>query len=579
MCNFRNRFVQRYNNRVKSLKEALVDYNLAQLQSLAFKRGLTPPVTRNRSDLAAFADDLLSPASVAITVDDLSAAEKETLEKLIAAGGFLEARKFARLYGAVRAMGSEKLLREKPWESPVNPAEGLWYRGLIFKGFHHTAHGPEEIVFIPTDVQPLLPLDAPRNMPFQVTLASEPGHIIHTTNSAREDMFTLLVYLQNNFVRLTSQDTLPDKHRQAIVQQLSFPAQQTHWFDFVFHLARRMDFLRKQGKRLKLNKQTVKTWLQKSQWEQMAHLQATWRTDPTWNDLWHIPGLHPKPTGWENSPMLGRSKLLHYLAQLPTDEWILLHSFVQAIKQTDPDFQRPNGDYQSWYLYDAEGNPLMGFEHWDDVEGVFIGHLITVTLFALGVVDLGAPTAELPPTVFKLTPLGQAFTHPQTTAPRQKLAVPAAAHLRIAPADFSVRVSATASLYHRFQLARFASLQRRDPDGAVYQINRQSYCRALEQSITLEQILGFLNRVTGASVPLALVEALRRWDRRTGAVKLERLTVLRVAQEDMLPELINHPEIGPLLGMSLGGNALLVPEQNASKLRRLLVEHGYLDRE
>ncbi len=577
---------------MKSLKDALIDYDLPHLQSLAHKRGLEAPKIRNRETLKNFVEALLSPASIAIAVDALTADERGALNGLAAAGGFIEARKFARLYGAIRAMGSSRLMRDKPWQAPANPAETLWYSGFIFKDFRHTPNGPEEVVFIPDDLLPLLPLEPAQQAKFQVPLSSEPGHVIPSTLAAREDLFTLLVYLQKAFVRLSADGLIPEKHRQAIQAQFSFQplavsfqpsavsgqpsavsGQPDHWFEFILHLARRMDFLRKQGRRLKLNSGAVKLWLQKSSPEQAQQLQNTWRPDPTWNDLWHIPGLHPKATGWENSPLLGRSKILGYLAQLPAGEWIGLKPFCKAIKRAEADFQRPGSDYQSWYIYDAAGNPLMGVEHWDDVEGRLIEYLLSVTLFSLGVVDLGAPAANLPPRVFKITPLGEAFFAPET---KPLPPLPAGTGvLRINPQDFSVRVPANASLYDRFQLARFARLLRREAAQVVYQIDRQSYRKALEQSITVEQVLAFLNRATRSQTPLALLESLRRWDQRSGAVKLERLTVLRVNQDNMLPELLEDTQIGPLLGPPLGPRAILVPEKNVARLRKLLMELGY----
>jgi hypothetical protein len=189
------------------------------------------------------------------------------------------------------------------------------------------------------------------------------------------------------------------------------------------------------------------------------------------------------------------------------------------------------------------------------------------------VVDLGAPAANLPPRVFKITPLGEAFFAPETTPLPPSPA--GTSTLRINPQDFSVRVPANASLYDRFQLARFARLLRREAEQVIYQIDRQSYRDALEQSITVEQVLAFLNRATRSQTPLALLESLRRWDQRSGAVKLEHLTALRVNQDDMLPELLEHPQIGPLLGPPLGPRAILVSEKNVARLRKLLMALGY----
>lgn len=570
---------------MKRLQEVLVDYDMAQLQALAYKRSLTPPVSRGRDALSAFTDELLSPASIAITVADLSAEEKTALETLMAAGGFMPTPQFVRQYGSIRPMGTGKMLREAVWENPVGVTEGLWYRGLIFKGFHHTVNGPEEIFFIPADLQPLLPFTPVPKPSFYVSLSTVPAHIQSSAAlPIREDLFNLLVYLQSTIVNLEPDQSFPADHRRAIsalfCRAEASPADDfsavalEHWFEFMLHLARRMDFLRTQARRLKLNTPVVKNWLNLTAWEQARRVQDAWRTDPTWNDLWHIPALRPQPTGWENSPMLGRSKILHYLGRLALDEWISLAAFVQAVKRTEPDFQRPGGDYKSWYLYNAQDEPLMGFEHWEAVEGALINHLIGTILFSMGVVDLGGPIDGAPPAVFKITRLGQAFFSPQQALAPVEAEEPLP--LRFNSADFSVKVPLSFGLYDRFQLARLAERVKREDNRVIYRLTRQSYERALAQSITLEQMLSFLNRATRAQMPLALVEALRGWDRRTRTVLLESLVVIRVNEPDILAELRRHPQIGPLLGQSIDAKTVIVPQKNVPAVQDYLRSAGYL---
>ena len=49
------------------------------------------------------------------------------------------------------------------------------------------------------------------------------------------------------------------------------------------------------------------------------------------------------------------------------------------------------GDYDSWYLRDAEsGEYLRGFEHWEQVDGALVYYLITGPLHWLGILHLGA---------------------------------------------------------------------------------------------------------------------------------------------------------------------------------------------
>ncbi|MEM7034918.1 MAG: hypothetical protein AAF629_35590, partial [Chloroflexota bacterium] len=79
-----------------------------------------------------------------------------------------------------------------------------------------------------------------------------------------------------------------------------------------------------------------------------------------------------------------------------------------------------------------------------------------------------------------------------------------------------------------------------------------------------------------ARTPLQMVEAIRNWDRRTGAVKMEQLTIIRVNEEATAQELLNHRELGPMLE-PFNNMAVLVPEKFVEDVTRLLREYGYLD--
>ena len=127
------------------------------------------------------------------------------------------------------------------------------------------------------------------------------------------------------------------------------------------------------GAGLALDADRVRGWLQATPAGRLAGLQAAWRDDPDWNDLWHVPTLRPQPTGgWKNDPLLARRKVLGFLAGCRPGAWYRLDDFVAAVKAADPDFQRPDGDYTTWYLHDPRGQSLMGFEHWDEVEGALL---------------------------------------------------------------------------------------------------------------------------------------------------------------------------------------------------------------
>jgi hypothetical protein len=264
---------------------------------------------------------------------------------------------------------------------------------------------------------------------------------------------------------------------------------------------------------------------------------------------------------------------LEQIEATPKD-WLSIDDFASTIKQIDPDFQRPDGDYESWYIQDTQGNSLMGFTHWDSVEGALIRHLITHMLLLLEVVELGCSTETSSPTSFRLTASGETFLmgRPPPSAEHPKKPV----FLRV-DNNFHVHVPVQASLYDRFQLARFAELDQRDSRRAVYHITRTSVSRALKNGVTADQIIAFLTRATNNQTPLKVVEALRTWDARHATIQFERATLLRLKDQQLVSELCQHPTLGPLLGEVLNPTTILVPPDHVAEVRRLLTELGYLE--
>jgi hypothetical protein len=576
------------------LYQSLLDYEMGLLQGIASCRAVPLNTPRHAQAVELLAEALLSPTATAIVLGDLSKEERGALQLLLSYEGKLEVPRFAREYGYIRPMGPARLAREQPWRSPANPAEGLWYRGLIFKTFQATTEGNLEIVYIPSDLLPLLEISTPTPDPrpptaagLKVSLAATPAAIISGEGRLRENLFNLLVYLQTTPVRLESNSRASDalynnlavKDRQALANCLlpallpSFP--QEAELEFLLHLGQRAGLLVAKHGRLRPDRDPARAWLQAPLPEQLHLLQNTWRADPTWNDLWHVPGLVPQPTGWENSPLLARSKILGFLAHVETstEAWLSIADFAATIKHTEPDFQRPGGDYNSWYIYDRQSRLLMGFEHWEQVEGALIRYLLTHILPLLGVVELGMTAETDEPISFRLTSPGQSFLQNQTPV------VPADKKPSLLRVDtnFYAHVPARASLYDRFQLARFAQLEQRDKERAVYAISQASVSRALKNGVAAEQITAFLARATDNQTPLKVIETILTWGARQNTARLEQSTLLRLTHEGLLAELRQHPHLGPLLGEILNPTTILIPADKVTEVRRLLIELGYLE--
>ncbi|MBN1992760.1 MAG: helicase-associated domain-containing protein [Anaerolineae bacterium] len=581
---------------MKTLYQSLLDYEMALLQAIAHCRGVPLTTPSKHEAVALLAETLLSPGVIAIALADLSGPEKEALQFVAGQGGRVETPRFTRQYGAIRPMGAARLEREQPWQNPANPAEGLWYRGLIFKTFQITTLGSVEVVYIPDDMLPLLEmagsakaageaqetnhnLQTANGKSFSVSQLPIPAVMVSGEGRGRENMFNLLVHLQTNPVRVDDKLKLNDKDLNVLLACL-LPALHPTFalkteLEFLLHLGQRAGLLMVAHNRLKPDRDPTRAWLQKSAPEQTQFLQNTWRADPTWNDLWHTPGLIPQPTGWENSPLLARSKILACLSQLAAapETWYSLDDFVAAIKRVDPDFQRPTGDYDSWYIQDPAGQLLMGFEHWDRVEGALIRHTLTHLLPALGVLDLGLPADAGEPVGFRLTAQGYNFLLEQPAAPP----LPPKAHFWRVDDNFQAHLPDPTNLLDRFQLARFAWLERYESGRVIYRITQASVGRALRNGVTADQMVAFLARVTNNRTPLKVVETLRTWGARQDTAKIEHAALLRLKHKSLVEELRQNANLRPLLGEAIGPTTILIPSDNVAEVRRILTELGYLE--
>jgi hypothetical protein len=593
---------------MKSLQRALIDYDMAMLRAIAAARGLSLPGNRHSEALATLMAALVSPVAMDEVVTKLSAKEREALATLARAGGRMPAAAFARRYGTIPHIGPGRLEREAPWQSPASAAEHLWFLGLIYQGFDQVDGEPVEVVYLPDELLPLActllaepqdeacgagtgvprPEGAPEP-PFAAIVVSAPATTMPGGPALAEDLCTLLSYMQNNRVRPHPDGSLSLDDLRRLASCLLYPQDvsgarhesETGRLAFLLHLARRLKLLTLHKGRLRPDAEVVPPWLKQRRDQQLGILQQTWSDDPTWNDLWRVPSLRCEETGWSNNPLLARRRILKHLVHCPAGEWLSLPGFIQAIKEADPDFQRPSADYETWYILDAEtGEYLMGFQAWDRVEGALIAYLITGPLHWLGAVDLGMDgegrvTRE--EGAFRIAPWASAGLELPGGPPPELPIEP----IRVRTEPLTILVPVGASLYDRFQVERFANLVERgeetlrdEPQGAAlaYRVTPASMACAHRQGINAARIAAFLERASGNPLPPGFVAALEKCAR----VRLRQEVVLQVTDPLALQELQEHPEVRQYLAEVLGPTSALVRRREVTRLLAALKELGYL---
>jgi hypothetical protein len=564
---------------MRTLHQCLLDTNMTRLRVIArfWDTELTASRQRDAADQLVAA--MTTPEATIAARAALPDEQRQALEALLATGGRLPLKVFAREWGEIRAMGPGRLEREQPWQKPISPAEGLWYTGFIARAFDQGPEGTYEVVFVPPELQAQLPPPYPTVLP---TIALEPTSVpaaVHSASDALlDDACTFLAYLQNKRLRLSYDGDWPIQHEARLAHRLRDPdpARQV----FLRHLAQHLGWLRvTDSEHLRPDPDPVTAWLQASTDQQRSALAEAWRDDPAWNDLFQVPPLQPEDTGaWRNEPLLARKAILHHLKACTPGTWYRLDNLVTAIKQVNPDFQRPDGDYTTWYIRDAiTGAYLSGFESWNAVEGALIRYLVTGPLAWLGLADVGSASPDSPPSTFCLTPAGAAFLGVAEPPPELE---PTSPTLR---SDFTVLVP-PARRYERFQLARVADWissplvggTERGGDPFVYRLTPTSLERARRQGIPVARVLEFLGRTTNASVPHSVEAALTRWEARGSEVRLERTVLLRLSSEELMAQVTSTASTRRLIREQIGPTAATVRERDWPRLIPALGEIGLL---
>jgi len=551
------------------LRQCLLNTYLVRLRAIADFWQVELTASKQREVALELKEAMTDPETVARAYQALTEQQRQALHALLASDGKMPQRVYARSWGEIRMMGPGRMDREKPWEEPTSPAEGLWYRGFLFRNFEQGPDGAYEAVFTPPEIRAHLRVPDGERPDITLEPALAPTTVYPSADLLLDDACTLLSYIQNERPRLASDDGGSKRHEQRLLHRLRI--QDPARLAFLGHIAHSIGWIvDNETGHLRLQPEPVATWLEATTFDQRHTMTETWRDDPTWNDLFHVSSLQPEETGaWRNDPVLARNAILRHLKSCAPETWYRLKDLISAVKHVNPDFQRPDGDYETWYIRDAEtGAYLSGFESWDAVEGRLIRHLITRPLTWLGIVDLGADKGNRIPSAFRLTEDGAAFlglSNPPSPAE------PSAPRLW---SGFRVSVPA-ARRYERFQLARVADWVE-SGNRFTYRLTPDSLERARKQGISVKRVLEFLDEVTDGPLPRSMESAMIRWDTQGTEAWLERTILLRLSSEELMSRAMSSQRVGRLIKERIGPTTALVPDQDWPRVVSGLEEMGLL---
>ncbi len=547
------------------LYTSLLKHDLGHIRIVAGLWGLELDSNENDAALKELCASLLDPDLLAEILEALNPEAQTAIEMLVAKNGRIPWAEFTRRFGDVREIGPGKRDREKPHQNPGSTAEILFYRALLARAFFNTANGAQEFAYIPDDLLKLFHHREHGENNNKISVDSaRPGDagqagVISVVNpeslgrpaSPVEKACPIPV---NDFL-LDDATTLLAALRLGIeAPQMHIPAQVLEQF------LRSAKIILKSGPK----PEKVKTFLEAPRDVALQMLADAWLESETLNELRQLPGLVFEGE-WKNQPSVTREFLLNLLDAIPEGKWWSLPAFIRDIKAKYPDFQRPAGDYDSWFIKrEVDGEYLRGFAHWDQVDGALIRYFITGVLFWLGQVELAAPEEGAEPTAFRVIgekPKGRSENGKIVARSNGQIAVP-----RFAPRAV------------RYQVARFCEWNEAREDEYRYSITPSSLKKAGEQGLKVEHLLVLLAKYSSGGIPPVLVKALKRWEANGTEARVQTQVVLRVSRPDVLDEL-RKSKAARFLGELLGPTTVVLKDGTQSKVLAALAELGLLAEE
>jgi hypothetical protein len=549
------------------LEQTLQGHDLGFLKIVASAWGMELSAPDTVTALPIVSRGITEHADFGDVIAALPEDAKTVLQVLVQNEGRLPWALFVRKYGDVRRMGAARRDRERPDRKPGSAAEVLWYRSLIGRAFLSIPPEtePQEFVYIPDDILPLLPTlhgDSPPPLGRPAT-PNESAHPVLANDFILDHACTLLAALRLKF----NETTLTSLNLGGIPKE---------FLRGLLSAARLLDY---DGLP---HPDGTRSFLAAPRGQALAQLVQSWMEDPHLNELRLLPGLRFEGE-WSNDSLRARSTVLEMVSQIPENRWWSLPAFIAAVKENHPDFQRPGGDYDSWFIRQANsGNYLRGFSAWDDVDGALLRFIITGPMHWLGLVDLASsePVQEsgllhsFPPTALRLSRWAAPLWHGE--APERMPTEDA--RLKVLP-DGQLTVPALIPRAVRYQVARFCQWgsvrQKEGHFEYAYQITPTALERAKGQGLRASQLTSLLRRHCEGALSPTLIQALDHWETSGTQAALEKVVLLRVNAPEIIAAL-RKTRAARCLGETLNETTVLIRPGMETQVMSALVDIGYL---
>jgi len=543
------------------LYDSLLNQDIGHLRIIAELWGLELDSKNVDAAREKLSISLLEPNLLNEIMDSLSPEADSALTTLVNSGGRIPWPTFTRKYGDIREAGAGKRDREKLYLKPASTSEILYYRGLLARAFFDTKKGPQEFAYVPDDLLEAISQGSTQSQienekvslrihdlssVEEAVASTEPlgraaspgerGQEIPTNDSILDHATTLLAALRLGIE--PPETKIPTKVVQALLQSANLIKGTTP------------------------QPEPIKVFLESPRAQALALLQTAWLESESFNELCLMPGIICEGE-WKNQPQETREFLFNLLDAIPEGKWWSLNAFIRDIKQKYADFQRPAGDYDSWFIRrESDGQYLRGFTYWDQVDGALIKYFIMNILHWLGQIDLCIAEGAMEPTSFRII------------NPESRISNLESKKIHVSSQGL-ISVSRLAPRVVRYQVSRFCEWEEPKDDLYRYRISTNSLTRAKEQGLKVEHLLGLLARHSDAGLPPTLVKALKRWEVNGTEARVQTQVILKVSKPEILEEM-RRSKAGKFLGEVLSPTTVIVKSGAIQKVMDALAELGLL---
>lgn len=511
----------------------------------------------SQRDVQSASDDLFAHMTnrdnLHFVLQQFPQAVQNAWQHLVSKGGKVPWAVFSRKYGEIRDFGPASREREKPDQNPVSISESLWYSGLIGKAFLKISADLVEMVYIPDEILDLL--STPKKETSMVTIrpaVNQKPRFVEQAGTSLLDHLTDLLAASRMSRTLPagvfSAWRIPQSFLSALLASSGLTDQDGHPIP-----------------------EALKKFFQQDRARILPEFYQAWTITKEINELRMLPGLVFEGS-WGNDPLPPRRLLLDILAGLGPQTWWSISSLLSTIKEQTPDFQRPAGDYDSWFIrQDGTENYLRGFEHWDEVDGQLLYFLLTGPLHWLGVLNLAGGEEGGTFTAFQLTEISRALIHGNAI----DLSADEPGVLEFKGSTGIIIPNGT-SRELRYQVGRFYELTSATAVESYYTLTPASLEAASTQGLHIGQLVQLLEKHRSKPVPASIKRLAQRWQEHGLEAQFSTGVLLRFTSDEACVLFTREPRAARLVTEVLNPRTVLLHREAREAAQRLLAEMGIL---